>query len=89
MNTQINGNDLLAIGYEQSEALGIALKINKKRLGFSREQMMENFKNVLESPENYLDDKNFSKLASALIEKANQKPEDFISLNQTDRKSVV
>ncbi|GAA4773805.1 MULTISPECIES: RtcB family protein [Flavobacterium] len=83
MNTQINGNDLLAIGYEQSEALGIALRINKKRLGFSREQMMENFKNVLESPENYLDDKNFSKLASALIEKANQKPEDFISLNQT------
>ena len=81
-NTPINGNDLLAIGYESSEALGIALRINKKRLGFTREQMMEHYKNVLESPENYLDDKNFSKLASALIEKANQKPEDFISLNQ-------
>ncbi len=89
MNTQINGNDLLAIGYEQSEALGIALRINKKRLGFSREQMMENFKNVLESPENYLDDKNFSKLASALIEKANQKPEDFISLNQTPNDYIL
>ena len=82
MNIPINGNDLLAIGYESSEALGIALRINKKRLGFTREQMMEHYKNVLESPENYLDDKNFSKLASALIEKANQKPEDFISLNQ-------
>lgn len=83
MNTPINGNDLIAIGYESSEALGIALKINKKRLGFNREQMMEYYKNVLEAPENYLDDKNFSKLASVLIEKANEKPEDYISLNQT------
>lgn len=81
-NTPINGNDLLAIGYESSEALGIALRINKKRLGFNREQMMEYYKNVLEAPENYLDDKNFSKLASALIEKINEKPEDFINLNQ-------
>ncbi|WP_136666525.1 RtcB family protein [Flavobacterium sp. H122] len=81
MNTPINRNDLLAIGYESSEALGIALRINKKRLGFTREQMMAHYKNVLESPENYLDDKNFSKLASALIEKANHKPKDFISFN--------
>jgi tRNA-splicing ligase RtcB len=82
MNTQINGNDLLAIGYQQGAPLGIALNINKKRLGFTREQMITLYKSVLEQPENYLDDKIFAKLASALIEKANEKPEDFISLNK-------
>ena len=85
MNTPINGNDLLAIGYEQGTALGVALRINKKRMGFTREQMMEYYKKVLAQPENYLDDKNFSKLASALIEKANEKPEDFIVLNDTPK----
>lgn len=80
-NIQINGNDLIAIGYQSGPALGSALKINKKRLGFTREQMMENYKKVLENPEHFLDDKNFNKLASALIEQANEKPEDFINLN--------
>ncbi|PTD13625.1 RtcB family protein [Flavobacterium columnare] len=83
MNTPINGNDLLALGFQSGSALGVALKINKKRLGFTREEMIENYKKVLESPENYLEDKNFSTLASALIEQANEKPEDFISLNPT------
>ncbi len=78
---KINGNDLLKLGYQSGPTLGVALKINKKRLGFTHEEMIEKYKKVLEAPENYLDDKNFSKLASALIEQMNEKPEDFITLN--------
>lgn len=82
MNTQINGTDILELGFPEGKIIGIALKINSKRNGFNRDQMITNFKNVLESPENYIDDKIFSKLAVALIEKANEKPEDFIALNE-------
>lgn len=81
MNTPINGNDLKELGFPQGQIIGIALKINSKRNGFNREQMVVHFKQVLETPENYIDDAIFSKLAVALIEKANEKPEDFIQLN--------
>lgn len=82
MNTSINGNDLKEIGYPEGAIIGTALKINSKRNGFNREQMMAHYKLVLETPENYIDDALFSKLAIAIIEKANEKPEDFIALNQ-------
>jgi len=82
MNTQINGNDLKELGYPEGSLIGIALRINKKRTGFNREQMVAHYATVLENPENYLDDKIFGKLAVAIIEKANEKPEDFIPLNQ-------
>ncbi len=81
MKTPINGNDLMELGLPQGQIIGIALKINSKRHGFKREQMLAQFKLVLETPENYIDDAIFSKLAVALIEKANEKPEDFIQLN--------
>jgi tRNA-splicing ligase RtcB len=83
MKTPINGNDLMEIGLPQGQIIGIALKINSKRHGFTREEMLAHFKLVLENPENYIDDAIFSKLAVALIEKANEKPEDFIQLNPT------
>jgi len=82
MKTPINGNDLLALGYAEGTILGIALKINRGRNGFTKEQMMEHYTAILAAPESYIDDKVFSKLAIALIEKANEKPEDFIALNQ-------
>ena len=85
MNTPINGNDLKEIGFPQGQIIGIALKINSKRNGFNRDQMMAHFKQVLETPENYIDDAIFSKLAVALIEKANEKPEDFIQLNPNSK----
>lgn len=81
MKTPINGNDLKELGFPQGQIIGIALKINSKRNGFNRDLMMAHFKQVLETPENYIDDAIFSKLAVALIEKANEKPEDFIQLN--------
>lgn len=83
MKTPINGNDLIELGYPQGSIIGIALKINSKRNGFNRAQMMEHFAAILNTPKNYIDDAVFTKLAIALIEKANEKPEDFIQLNPT------
>jgi tRNA-splicing ligase RtcB (3'-phosphate/5'-hydroxy nucleic acid ligase) len=82
MKTPINGNDLIELGYPQGSVIGIALKINSKRNGYNREQMMEHYISILTAPENYIDDAVFSRLAIALIEKANEKPEDFIALNE-------
>ncbi len=81
METPINGNDLLNLGYPEGYVIGVALKANRKRNGFTREKMMEAYGKVLASPELYLEDALFGSLATALIEKANEKPEDFILLN--------
>jgi len=35
-NKRINGNDLIALGYKENLAIGIALEINKKRLGLAK-----------------------------------------------------
>ena len=43
MNTQITGNDLIAIGYPQNSLVGIALRINRKRNGFKREEIFNAF----------------------------------------------
>lgn len=66
MSQQINGNDLMALGYPQNELLGIALKANKKRTGYNRVTMLQHYTNVLEKPEIYLEDKIFGKLAQAI-----------------------
>jgi len=83
METPINGFELMELGFPQGEIIGIALKINRKRNGFNRDQMLSHFKNVLETPENYREDTIFSSLALALIEKANEcavKSPDFVPI---------
>lgn len=82
MNTPINGNDLKNLGYAEGSLIGIALKCNRKRTGLTKEQMLENYTKVLATPEAYVEDALFGTLAQAIIEKANEKPEDFIALNQ-------
>jgi tRNA-splicing ligase RtcB len=81
MNNPINGNDLLALGYIEGTILGTALRINRGRNGFTREQMLQYYKDVLATPKIYIKHKIFGKLALAIINKANEKPEDFITLN--------
>lgn len=66
-NKRINGNDLLALGYEENSALGVALQINKKRLGFTREEMLLHFSQVLANPEAYLQHAVFKSLAQELL----------------------
>ena len=81
-NKRINGNDLIAIGHKENHAMGVALKINKKRLGFTKEEMLQKFKNVLENPKNYLTDKIFQPLAEILLNI--EKLEDtFIPLSES------
>jgi tRNA-splicing ligase RtcB len=81
METRINGDDLMGIGYVEGEILGLALKINKKRVGFNRNEMMQHYKLVLDSPENYLEDKVFGKLATIMLEDINSPKETIIALN--------
>ncbi|PRD48552.1 RtcB family protein [Sphingobacterium haloxyli] len=87
-NKRINGNDLLALGYKENHAMGVALKINKKRLGFSREQMLAKFKDVLDHPESYLNDKTFKPLAEVLLN-IDAIEKETISLNETPDEYAV
>jgi tRNA-splicing ligase RtcB (3'-phosphate/5'-hydroxy nucleic acid ligase) len=89
MNTPINGNDLLNLGYAEGSLIGTALKCNRKRTGLTKEQMLENYANVLANPEMYLEDVLFGNLAQAVIAKANEKPEDFITLNPNPEKYAL
>ena len=82
METKINGNDLLYLGYSEGNLIGIALKISRKINNSTKNQMLEKFTNVLTKPEKFIEDKIFGKLAIAIIEKINEKPEDFIQLNE-------
>ncbi|WP_126973124.1 RtcB family protein [Gynurincola endophyticus] len=66
---RINGNDLLNLGYDENKMLGIALQINKKRTGYTRQEMLDHYKAVLENPEVYKEDKVFKTLAVALLNK--------------------
>lgn len=79
---QINGNDLIAMGYKNGPSIGVALKINRKRNGFRREEMLEQYKLVLANPEKYLEDALFSKLATSLIEEKNTPADSFIPLKR-------
>lgn len=76
MSQQINGNDLIALGYPHNELLGIALKVNKKRTGYNREEMLQHYTAVLENAENYLDHKIFGKLATAIVAGVGMKQEE-------------
>lgn len=82
MSTQINGNDLIGIGYKEGAILGLALRINKKRTGYNREDMMIHYKTILDQPEAYLDNKVFGKLATAMIEEANAPVKEVIALKE-------
>lgn len=64
---RINGNDLITLGYKENHAISVALKINKKRHGFTREQMLSKCRDVLIQPENYLSNKTFKPLSEALL----------------------
>lgn len=89
MNTQINGNDLIALGYTEGPVLGLALKINKKRNGFTKEEMLNHYKAILAAPETYLDHTVFSKMATAMIEEANAPVVEYISLNENPEPYTV
>lgn len=83
MNNRINGDDLLALGYKESELIGIALKINKKRTGYTRDEMLMHYKNILDNTDEYYNDKIFGVLALAIKNESLLPKDDTIALNET------
>ena len=69
MSQQIQAQDLIDLGYPKNHILGIALKINKKRHGFTRAKMIQYYTDVLLSPDAFVEDVVFRPLALALLKK--------------------
>jgi tRNA-splicing ligase RtcB len=81
MKALITGNDLLAIGYTESNMLGQALQVaNSKYAEQPREEVLALLKKVKDYPENFLDDEVLEPLASAIIEEANAPKDETIAL---------
>lgn len=64
------GTDLLTIGYPQTRAIGIALRVIEKHFRKkNNDEILEILKNVLASPSDYLEDAQLAAIANELIEK--------------------
>ena len=82
METLININDLMAVGYTAGRSLGMALKLAEKMDPLSKNEMLVHLKNILTHPENFLDDEMYADLASSLIEEASLLEDDTIALKE-------
>ena len=82
METLININDLMAVGYTAGRSLGMALKLAEKMDPLSKNEMLVHLKNILTHPENFLDDEVYADLASSLIEEASLLEDDTIALKE-------
>jgi tRNA-splicing ligase RtcB len=81
MNTTINGEDLIAIGFKQGKLLGIALHLIDKNFSeLPKEKVLTMFQKAKDYPENFLDDEVMKELAQAMIEEANAPKDETISL---------
>jgi tRNA-splicing ligase RtcB (3'-phosphate/5'-hydroxy nucleic acid ligase) len=82
MKRNINGNDLIAIGYKPGAILGIAIKtaLHLRDLTFNKAIAL--LKKVKDYPENFLDDEIMEPLAAAMIEEANAPAAKVIPLKQ-------
>jgi len=67
----LKGNDLMAIGYPETRALGMALRLVKSHYhpNEKREVVLADLKTVLNAPELYVDHELFGELANELIPK--------------------
>ena len=90
-NKPINGNSLIEIGYPENEILGIALKINKKRTGFTKAEMLDKYAQVMSSPQDFTEDKIFKSLAEAFINGIHlpKIDEEIIPLNENPKEFKI
>ena len=64
----LTGNDLIALGFKQGKAIGMALEIvEKKFFGLESEAKLALLKKVVNDPSAYLEDENFSILAHEML----------------------
>ena len=82
METLINVNDLMAVGFTAGRSLGMALKLAEKMNQLSKNEMLVHLKNILTHPVNFLDDEVYADLASSLIEEASLLEDDTIALKE-------
>ena len=82
---KLTGKQLRAVGYPEGPVISIAMNIMEKNFKhLSQEDALEILSSILQSPNQYADDKVLGKIAEALLPKA-PPPEGFgeaISLNQ-------
>ncbi|BAV10028.1 tRNA-splicing ligase RtcB [Filimonas lacunae] len=89
MKTEINGDDLLAIGYTEGRVLGEALKAAAALPDITREELLALLTKVKQYPENFLDDEHMESLATALIEELNKPVDTTIALIEEKREYAV
>ncbi|HWK07672.1 MAG TPA: RtcB family protein [Puia sp.] len=86
MNTKLNGNDLLAIGYPKGKILGVALELAAGMAavdnGMPAAELLLKLAAIREHPENYLDDEQWESLATAMIEEAQAPKDETIALRE-------
>ena len=82
MNTRLNGNDLLAIGYSEGKIMGLALGLLAGHKDLPGEEALVLLKMIREHPENFLDDEKWEVLATAMIEDARASREETIALRE-------
>lgn len=85
---KITGADLIALGYKQDKAMGIALKtIDTHYRSTAPQEALALMQKVLQYPENCLDDEALGPVARALIEKTAEK-EDIQLRQEPDQFAV-
>ena len=82
METLININDLMAVGFTPGRSLRMAIKLGEKMDQLSKDEMLVHLKNILNQPENFLDDEVYADLASSLKEEASLLEDDTIALKE-------
>ncbi len=72
---KLKGKDLLAIGYEQGRAVGVAISIAMKHFKKqSKSDVLALLKAVKETPETYLEDEIWGSLAKLLVKREEENP---------------
>ncbi len=90
MEKQINGRDLIAIGYTEGRTLGMALELlHQPGLPQEPEALLALLKQVKEQPEDFLDDEKLEALATAIIEDANAPVDTTIPLSEQAKDYTV
>ncbi len=89
MNNEVNGKDLLAVGYSEGKILGLALAAIKGLSTFTREEIIALLTKVRDYPESYLDDPVLKSLATAMVEEAAAPVDDTIELTTEIRKYAI
>jgi len=71
MGTTIKGDELMAVGYDPNEILGLAIHLaNTKYPEISNKEIIALFKKLKQYPELFLDDETLGELASKMVEEA-------------------